>query len=88
MIYNRSWSSLSIETLLKLISLLCRFWWWSEDHRGIPGAPGRVVNLLEADDPEAKVWGVAYSINDELWEKEIKAHLDHRHQCCRLLIMP
>ena len=45
----------------------------------LPEAPGRVVNLLEADDPESKVWGVAYEINDKLWEEEIKAQLDYRY---------
>ena len=55
-----------------------RFWKWSIAHRGIPGAPGRVVNLLASDDPESRVWGVAYDIPDEQWQGGVKDHLDHR----------
>ena len=54
-----------------------RFWWWSVDHRGVKEAPGRVVNLLPAD-PDSKVWGVAYEIDDKVWEETVRAQLDHR----------
>ncbi|XP_059092813.1 putative glutathione-specific gamma-glutamylcyclotransferase 2 [Tigriopus californicus] len=57
-----------------------RFWWWSEDHRGTPQSPGRVVNLLEVDQPEKKVWGVAYEIDETLWEESVKKQLDHREK--------
>nr|ACO15756.1 Cation transport regulator-like protein 2 [Caligus clemensi] len=57
-----------------------RFWWWSLDHRGVPGAPGRVVNVIPSEDPEERVWGVAYEIPDEDWKKTVGPALDHREK--------
>jgi len=52
-----------------------RFWLASTDHRGYPGNPGRVVTLIASDDPEEKVWGVAYEIP---MDEATRKHLDHR----------
>jgi len=57
-----------------------RFHWWSLDHRGVPGAPGRVVNVLETGDPEDTVWGIAYQIDDQVWRESVCASLDHREK--------
>ncbi|KAI0016466.1 ChaC-like protein-domain-containing protein [Xylariomycetidae sp. FL0641] len=64
-----------------------RFWQASQDHRGTPEAPGRVVTLIErsfwaslADAHDAapdRVWGVAYRIAPAR-VAEVKQYLDIR----------
>jgi len=54
-----------------------RFWQGSTDHRGLPGAPGRVVTLHHA--AGARCGGAAYRIGD-LDRDDVLANLDHRER--------
>lgn len=55
-----------------------RFWWKSFHHRGTRENPGRVLILRHAAQEGAKMWGVAYEVEDREWEGKVREQLAER----------
>ncbi|CAF0752212.1 unnamed protein product [Didymodactylos carnosus] len=56
-----------------------RFFQLSEDHRGVPGKPGRVVSLIPTNSDNDVVWGAAYLIKDSD-QNTVRHILDEREK--------
>jgi len=54
-----------------------RLWQGSDDHRGVPGALGRVVTLVAV--PDERCVGVGFRIHPRHVD-DVLAHLDHREK--------
>ncbi len=63
--------------LARIQGFVRRFWQGSVDHRGVPGAPGRVVTLVPS--PDATCGGVVYRVDPSSVSK-VMARLDQREK--------
>lgn len=54
--------------------------WADEVHRGVPGQQSRTAAIFRSDDPTARVWGVAYEISQDYWDRVLEAKVGYRER--------
>ena len=45
--------------------------WADEVHRGVPGQTSRTAAIFKAKEPSERVWGVAYEISQDYWDRQL-----------------
>lgn len=54
--------------------------WADEVHRGVPGQTSRTAAIFKSDDNNERVWGVAYEIAQDYWDRVLEAKMGYRER--------
>eukprot|EP00092_Neocalanus_flemingeri_P017390 GFUD01018810.1.p1 GENE.GFUD01018810.1~~GFUD01018810.1.p1 ORF type:complete len:603 (-),score=205.48 GFUD01018810.1:142-1752(-) len=54
--------------------------WADEVHRGVPGQTSRTAAIFRSEDPHERVWGVAYEISQDYWDRVLEEKVGYRER--------
>jgi len=54
--------------------------WADEVHRGVPGQQSRTAAIFKADSEKDRVWGVAYEISQDYWDRVLQPQVGYRER--------
>jgi len=54
--------------------------WADEVHRGVPGQQSRTAAIFRSEDPTERVWGVAYEISQDYWDRVLEEKVGYRER--------
>ena len=54
--------------------------WADEVHRGVPGMQSRTAAIFSSSDPRERVWGVAYEISRDYWDRVLEERVGYRER--------
>jgi len=54
--------------------------WADEVHRGVPGNQSRTAAIFSSPNPRERVWGVAYEISRDFWDRVLEEKVGYRER--------
>jgi len=54
--------------------------WADEVHRGVPEMQSRTAAIFRSEDPKERVWGVAYEISQDFWDRVLEEKVGYRER--------